>query len=216
MYACIDNDNDGSISYKEFCDVVWGNKKVDLHAYIAKRRHDLGLDTGIDPKVQKQLAKESINPLVDDEYRSVGSVSGLSALMKRSEDEKPVNKFVDITEPSRNFQEIKSIFKDKFFTFEELLQVMFQDSKTTMQARVTLKELEKAVIFCCGRSKFSTFQIKSVFLIHAENQKAGVEQAFIPIREFKELFYPSQLWTTDYHQGSSTKEFVDRQKSLRE
>ena len=79
-------------------------------AYIAKRRHNLGLDTGIDPKIQKQLAKVSMNPLMDDEYRSAGSVSGLSALMKRSEDEKPVNKFVDTSEPMRNFKEIKEIF----------------------------------------------------------------------------------------------------------
>ena len=39
VYSCLDTDNDEQISYKEFCDVIWGNKKVDVIAFIAKRRH---------------------------------------------------------------------------------------------------------------------------------------------------------------------------------
>ena len=80
---------------------------------------------------------------------------------------------------------------------------MFQDSKSSLQVKVTLKDLEKAVIHCCGRTKFSTFQIKSVFSNYAHDLKEGIEKAFIPIRDFKELFYPSQLWKTDYLQGST-------------
>lgn len=64
--------------------------------------------------------------------------------------------------------------------------------------KVTLKDLEKAVNHACGPGQFSTFQIKSVFCLYATNIKSGVDKAFIPIRDFKELFYPSQLWKTDY------------------
>lgn len=104
-----------------------------MQAYVAKRRHVLGLDTGIDPKLARQLAGVSVDPLLDDGYRTAGSVSGLSGLMKRSDDDsKPVPKFVDTTEPSRNFQEIKQHFLKKYFTFEELLQVMFLDAKPSL------------------------------------------------------------------------------------
>jgi hypothetical protein len=74
-----------------------------------------------------------VDPLLDAEYRTAGSVSGLSSLMKRSDDDnKPVPKFVDTTEPLRNFQEIKQLFLKKYFTFEELLQVMFLDAKPSL------------------------------------------------------------------------------------
>jgi len=56
------------------------------------------------------------------ETRSAGSVSGLSSLMKKSEDkEVEVPKLVDDSEHLTNFSEIKDTFLSKCFSFEELL-----------------------------------------------------------------------------------------------
>lgn len=51
VYGAIDEDNSGQISYKEFSDVVFGIRKIDVQKFIAERRHTMGLDSGIDPKV---------------------------------------------------------------------------------------------------------------------------------------------------------------------
>jgi hypothetical protein len=71
-----------------------------------------------------------------NEYRSAGSV-GLSSIMKRSEnDNKTVNKFVDETEAFRNFTEIKDLFHDKFFSFEELLQTMIATTRPGYETKL--------------------------------------------------------------------------------
>lgn len=122
VYGAIDEDNSGLISYKEFADIVFGYKKIDVQKYIAERRHKMGLDSGIDPKITAQMARVSTDPNFDGaEYRSAGSV-GMSSIMKRSEiGEKQVNKLVDEAEPFKNFNQIKEAFASKYFSFEELL-----------------------------------------------------------------------------------------------
>jgi hypothetical protein len=70
------------------------------------------------------------------EYRSAGSI-GLSSIMKRSDsDNKPVNKFVDETEAFRNFNEIKDLFHNKFFSFEELLQTMISTTRPGFETKL--------------------------------------------------------------------------------
>lgn len=108
IYEAIDNDKSGLIQYKELLDVIFGVRKVDFASYIAKRRHAQGLDSGIDSKVQAEMAKESMQPNLNlNELNSAGSVSGLSQIMKRSEDEsKPANKFLDESESFKILSEL--------------------------------------------------------------------------------------------------------------
>ena len=69
------------------CDFIWGDTKVDISKFIAQKRQKLGLDTGIDPRVMLEMAGVSQENNINlTEQRSVGSVSGMSSIMKRSED----------------------------------------------------------------------------------------------------------------------------------
>lgn len=114
VYSVIDKDNSGEIDYKEFCDVIYGTRRIDTEKAIAEKRHREGRDTGIDPKLAAEMAKISMDSTYDKNsmgLRTAGSVSGMSDIMKRSEnDNKPVNRLVDDTEGFRNFTEIKTVF----------------------------------------------------------------------------------------------------------
>ena len=59
---------------------------------------------------------------LSNETRSVGSVSGLSSLMKKSDDqESEVPRLINDEEHLTNFSDIKDGFLTKCFNFEDLL-----------------------------------------------------------------------------------------------
>jgi len=87
---------------------------------------------------------------MSNEVRSVGSVSGLSSLMKRSDDkESEVPKLVDDNEHLTNFSDIKDAFLTKCFAFEDLLQIMGM-SKPGSDAKVFLADFTRAVLALFG------------------------------------------------------------------
>lgn len=69
------------------CDFIWGDTKVDISKFIAQKRQKLGFDTGIDHQVMVEMAGVSQENNINlTEQRTLGSVSGMSSIMKRSED----------------------------------------------------------------------------------------------------------------------------------
>ena len=67
-----------------------------------------------------------------------------------------------------------------------------------------LTDFERAVVDCFGNQKFSGFQIRQVFLLHAIMQGL-VENAFIPVHVFKHHFYPGNLWKPEYNKSQVDK-----------
>ncbi len=126
VYDMIDEEHNGNISLKEFFDVISGARKLEVAVFIAARRQKLGLNTGINEEELNAQKKVSMQPtFMSNEIRSAGSVSGLSSLMKRSDEkELEVPRLVDDSEHLRNFSEIKDTFLMKCFSFEDLLQLM--------------------------------------------------------------------------------------------
>ena len=49
-----------------------------------------------------------------------------------------------------------------------------------------------------GGIKFSVFQIRSVFLQNSVGNEHGIEKAYIPLRDFKDRFYPGRKWKADF------------------
>jgi|LauGreDrversion4_2_1035121.scaffolds.fasta_scaffold639503_1 hypothetical protein len=123
IYSIIDEDNSNTISLKEFFDVISGRRRLDVTGYIAEKRKRAGLNIGISPEELAAQKKVSMGPnIISNESRSVGSVDGLSSLMKRTEDKSvEIPQLIDESEPYRNFTEIKEAFMTKCFTFEDLL-----------------------------------------------------------------------------------------------
>ena len=158
VYSMIDEDNSGTISLKEFFDIVSGDRKLDLVSMIAARRHKLGLDTGINESEINAQRKVSMQPtFMSGEIRSAGSVSGLSSLMKKSDDKEiEVPKLVNDDEHLTNYSDIKDGFLTKCFTFEDLLQLMGL-SKPGNDAKVFLSDFNRAVVSLFGGAKFSNF-----------------------------------------------------------
>ena len=103
----IDYGSGSLIDYRNFCDVLWDDKKIDVVALVADRRHQLGLDTGVDPKDAKAMINQSQAVDRPSGQRSLGQVSGLSDIMKKSEASfQPVKSFVDQGEAFDNFKVI--------------------------------------------------------------------------------------------------------------
>lgn len=79
--------------------------------------------------------------MITNESRSVGSVDGLSSLMKRTEEKSvEIPQLIDDGEPYRNFSEIKEVFMTKCFTFEDLLQLMGGKSKPGSEQKIYLAD----------------------------------------------------------------------------
>lgn len=78
--------------------------------------------------------------------------------MKRSEDEsRPVNKFLDESESFKTLSELQKIFLEKFWNFEELLQIMLSVKHPDMATKITFKDFERIVSYCVGTNKYSAF-----------------------------------------------------------
>ena len=77
---------------------------------------------------------------------------------------------------------------------------MLSSAKPGMETKISLKEFERLVGYCFGNTRFSAFQLKAVFLLHALDLHKGIDKSFIPLRDFKDLYYPGRLWKTDFHQ----------------
>ena len=81
------------------------------------------------------------------------------------------------------------------------------------ESKIFLKDFEKACLAAFSISKFSSFQLKAVFLLHAQDQHRGVELSFISLRDFKDLYYPHRAWKGDYRQGlADSKTLADKHK----
>ncbi len=67
-----------------------------------------------------------------------------------------------------------------------------------------LGDFERAVVDCFGTQKFSAFQIRQVFILHA-TMPGLIENAFIPVQVFKHQFYPGNLWKPEYNKSQVDK-----------
>ena len=71
-------------------------------------------------------------------------------------------------------------------------------AKPGSDAKVYLSDFNRAILSLFGGAKFSNFQIKSVFLQHSIGNELGADRAFIPLRDFKDRFYPGRKWKADF------------------
>ena len=71
-------------------------------------------------------------------------------------------------------------------------------AKPGSDAKVYLADFNRAVLSLFGGAKFSNFQIRSVFLQHSIGNELGAERAFIPLKDFKDRFYPGRKWKADF------------------
>lgn len=80
---------------------------------------------------------------------------------------------------------------------------MIANQKPGYETKIMLKDFERAVLAATGTTSFSAFQIKSVFMLQAINTDFGPDKAYIPLRDFKDLFYPSRPWKADFSSGKA-------------
>jgi len=127
IYEFIDSNKDGKLDYKELSEVLRGTKSIDAAAHIAAMRKEKGLDHGYTPSELANIQDGSKQVSFDkNEIRSVGeSVSGMSAILKRSdgEDRKPPP-LTDPDESKRNLEVIKTELLEKAFSFEDIIATM--------------------------------------------------------------------------------------------
>ena len=76
-----------------------------------------------------------------------------------------------------------------------------EDSMHTVP-RVTFNDFAKVVLHYCGNQRFSGYQIKFCFKEIATNletaDKVTLEGAYIPLKAFKDRFYPGRAWAPKY------------------
>ena len=186
---------------------MFDEKTIDIEPLIAQRRQSLGLDTGFDPKTSKELAGVSMQLTKQEtDPRSLDKVSGLSSLINKSEETTPkVPNLFDDNEKFANYEKIKNAFLQKHFSFEDLLQSIFNTPSPSFGSKIFLKDFEKALMNCFSERHFSSFQIKQVFGMHAQDTQRGVDSGFISLRDFKDLYYPHRPWKSDFSSGANTK-----------
>ena len=213
IYEAIDDNADGKLQYKELVDVLQGRKQIDVRAFVTKRRERLGINTGVSPSEMARGAKHSKEPHVDSaETRTVTTPSGMTSLMQRSaaDGQRNAPQLVDEGEHTGNYMAIKEAFlhvKKGAFSFEDLLQAMGVPAAGAND-KVTLIDFTKAVQRYCGPSRFSSYQIKFVFQMDAKNIGEGpdaLDRAYIPIRDFKDRFYPGRPWAAEYESKSEVQ-----------
>jgi len=83
---------------------------------------------------------------------------------------------------------------------------MIATTRPGTETKINLKDFEKAVIASCSSGQFSAFQIKSVFMMQAKDPEFGPDRAYIPLRDFKDLFYPARGWKGDFNSGKAAQE----------
>lgn len=131
--------------------------------------------------------------------------------MKKSEaGSEGVPQLVDENEVFRNATQIKNLFQQHCYSFDDLLYVM---SKTKASAaarddRIYYRDFEQAIIGLCGTHVYSQFQIRQVFKLYTPSafaEEKDLTRVYIPIQVFKDKFFPPKTWKADHKLGGNEK-----------
>lgn len=120
--------------------------------------------------------------------RDLESVAGLSSIMDRSAFDASERRLVDDDDILHTYNDIKELFRQHAFNFEDLLAKMGK-AEFQRENQVTFKDFETLVKNLPGGHKFSSQQLRQVFLNYSQGG-ASTTTAFIPLIEFKDKFYP--------------------------
>lgn len=135
VFKLMDRDNNGSVSYQEFCDIIQGIKVPDYHSFVVKER----------AAAKQEAEDEFINDVKKANIKSdgayigsseasrdenIGHVEGLSKVMARSiaDENKEKILLVDPEDFTRAKQKIRQLITEatpgKPTTFEEIMQLL--------------------------------------------------------------------------------------------
>ena len=112
--------------------------------------------------------------------------------MRRSEEGEGFERnIVDDSDNLHLYSEIKELLRANFQTFDDLLQKMGK-AQFTQENVVTFKDFETLVRSMPQTSKFSSQQLRSVFMTYAHGMSA--QEAFMKSIDFKDKFFPGIHW----------------------
>ena len=199
VYDFIDTNKDGKLDYKELSEVLRGQRTIDAAAHIAKQRKEAGKDHGYTPSELANINNGSKQVSFDkEEVRSLGNVSGMSSILRKSDAEgRDVPPLTDPDEHRRNLSEIRDTLLVKAFSFEDILSKMGV-ARPDRLSKVTFEDFSRVVINYCGPARFSGYQIKFVFKEVAQNlggaDPSTLAGAYVLMKDFKDMFFPGKRW----------------------
>lgn len=194
VFEVIDLQQTGRINYNDFVNVVQRNIQLPLEQIVRKRRKDKGesladhIEEEIDPEEKKRIEayKSYQAEVASKQDQDIGSVKGLSQIMRMSEDNGSERHFIDDEDSIHLQNEVKEMLRVNFIAFEDILQKMGAPTRKTNV--VTLKDFETVIRSMPASTKYSNQQIKNLYMTHA---RKGVDGEFvIQATEFKDKFFP--------------------------
>jgi len=160
--------------------VVQRNVQLPLEQIVRKRRKDKGEslvdqieEIVIDPEEKKRVEayKSYQAEVASKQDQEVGSVKGLSQIMRKSEDHPSERHFIDDEDSIHLQNDVKEMLRVNFNAFEDILQKM--GAPTRIANVVTLKDFETVIRSMPASAKYSNQQIKNLYMSHARKGADG-------------------------------------------
>lgn len=124
--------------------------------------------------------------------KHLGSIDGMSQIFRRSEDGDIGDRhLVDDDDTLHHYNEIKELFRSHFNSFDDLLQKMGK-AAFTHENMVSFKDFETVVRSMSAAAKFSSQQLKAVFMTYAHGLTPN--EASMRAIDFKDKFFPGYHW----------------------
>mmetsp|Transcript_43806 Transcript_43806/g.42272 ORF Transcript_43806/g.42272 Transcript_43806/m.42272 type:complete len:136 (-) Transcript_43806:237-644(-) len=128
----------GKVSYNDFCDIMEKDQVLPIENIVRKRRRERGEDLTMEEKdkkdssfMQTQKLKTVFADINTDSKvgsKDLGSVQGMSEILERSSMDLGDKKLFNEDDVLDHYNEIKEVFRQNAFTFEDLLAKMGKPS----------------------------------------------------------------------------------------
>jgi hypothetical protein len=219
VFELIDLQQIGKVGYVDFMNVVEKSVTLPIAQIVRKRRIERGeafidgtqlLDTKLYPEEEERMRayksyQAEFSSTQPHNKKNIGSVDGLSQIMRRSEDEDPLHHraLIGDNDTLHVYSQLKEMLRINFNTFDDLLQKMTStSSKRSLNqnpllmgqgiSQVNFSDFETLMRSMPQTSKFSTQQLKAVFMSYASG--FSTEDAVIRTLDFKDKFFPGIHW----------------------
>lgn len=131
VFDLMDSNQNGKISYNEFCNVVEDNKLPSIEDIVRKRRmeqKEKGLIGGNSNQGQnlKTVFADNGSYSKGEALREIGSLDGMSSIMQNDQLDKlgNVGKFIDDDDVLRVYNELKELLMTHCISFDDVLLKM--------------------------------------------------------------------------------------------
>lgn len=226
----LDPQGRGDVDYNQFCEAVWNPNKFNVAKLIAEKRKRLGQNNGVDPITAARLAEASMRSVsqpggsafdsqrIGRDFSQTDDMSSIMGLSDGVPAEKP-SIFQDTSQT--DFERLQSLFVVNYNSFDELLavvQIRQDRKKPGEESKIRYDEFARLVQNTYQKKNesvpFSQTQLQNVFrnFVRGSGMSESVDEMYIPLKDFKDIFYPGRPTDKDYHRS---KKDIERAQKLR-